>query len=877
MRTTVVASLLLSASLVAMSLPGVAQSGLHVIQYEDVTEAAGLGDFNLAGEIHPESGHNGITYPAFPEIMGSGGCFFDYDGDGYEDIYLVNQYYNPENPYSDPWRHLMDPHNKLYRNNGDGTFEDVSAQSGTDSRAFGYGCTAADYDADGDLDLYLANFGDNELLRNNGDGTFTDVTAAAGVAKGDQAGCGVDPCMSILSAWADYDLDGDLDFFVGNYVQTNFEELTRGPEHHGSQLNWLFRNNGDGTFTEVGEQAGVEGIMAEPTQHLRSDTLGALWSDMDLDGDLDLYVANDLTPNEFYVNNGDGTFSDHSISSGLDDDRAGMGVASGDFDRDGYPDLYFTHYQNQFNGFYRNNGDLTFEDWSGYGDLQVETPFVGWGTAFVDLDRDGDLDIVAANGHTESATPDYEQETLVFYNVPDALGPGGRGFVDVTAESGPGITAEKVTRGAAFADYDLDGDTDILLVNNNNDTVQLLRGSGVTNQWLSVLLDGDAPNTFGIGARVLATTGTITQVLELQAGSSYESQNSMRLDFGLGDATVVDKLTIHWPDGLMTETLDIAAGQAIRVDRTGSYVTDTLSPATTLVTDITAGVESWYPGPVDVTLDTVDRNVGAPSGVAWVEASVDGGAWAPYNGETLSFASEGTYTIQCKSADMVGNLEPVRSQTFGVDLTPPTASHHLDQVPTFGSWYAGDVTVTLEGSDALSGLHELRYRSNGGPWMVYEGPFQVSEAGSTVIDYYALDKAGHQSALGTVEVLVDLERPQADLERPNEGELHLAGRVLDWPQGGRMVVVASPTGMPGSKLLVKVDVEDDHSGIDRVAFYIDNDLQHTAYGAGTHTWHWQVSEAEAGNQKLRVVAYDNVGNQATRAVSTTVLPGALPL
>ncbi|MGB0653763.1 MAG: OmpL47-type beta-barrel domain-containing protein [Thermoplasmatota archaeon] len=866
MKTTVsIAAMLVLAALASpLAVQADGDGGASVpVWYEEVAAEVGL-TFQNAGEV---SQHTEFfsPWPAFPEIMGSGACWLDYDQDGYEDLYLVSQRFNPENAFSVEHNQQFDPRNELYRNRGDGTFEDVSTASGADSDGFGYACSAADFDDDGDLDLFVANYGDDELLRNNGDGTFTDVTHAAGINE--HAGCGDHPCMSIASAWADYDLDGDLDLFVGNYLDVSLTNTTRGPEHHVSQLNFLWRNEGDGSFTEQAAAAGVAG-RAEKTQQ-GSKTLGAVWFDAELDGDLDLYVANDLAENEFYVNNGDGTFADHSHLAGLADTGTSMGVTTGDYDQDGYPDLFFTHYSYQDHGFYRNLGDGTFEKRSGEDEQANTDGLVGWGTHFVDLDRDGDLDLHAAFGHTEPHLDDYSQPSKFYYNEPGDGSTGDRFWADLTDVSGPGAAALGVTRGSAYADYDLDGDTDIIQVNNGNQTAQLLRADGHGNHWLSILLKQPAPNIHAIGSRVVVESGGLTQVLELQAGSSYESQNSQRLDFGLGDALVADKITVHWPGGGITQVLDVAADQAVRIDRTLGLVTDTLSPWTTPILN---GVEEgapWQTDPITLVLDTVDRNVGAPAGVELVEYRVDGGPWQTYDGP-LQFTETGTYHIECRSIDKAGNKEPVRGLTIVIDSVAPAIVSELAGVQgNAGWWTSPDVEVELAATDDLSGLDTLEYRVGDGAWTPYEGAFTISGSAIHEVTARATDRAGNV-ATTTLTIPIDAQAPAASIDEPAKATLYAAGNAVPLAPGMNAVIVAPEGPFEDGRFTVHATSIDSGSGAAEVRFLVDGILRATVNEA-PYTWDWPVADDGLGQHKLRIEATDVAGNVRAKTVNVQVV------
>lgn len=825
--------------------------------------------FRTAGEIHDPTGVD-KDWPAFPEIMGAGACWADFNGDGHEDLYIANQRYNDVNPFAAGFNEQIDPTNRLYMNDGDGAFTDRTAAAGVESRMFDYGCSAVDPDADGDPDLFVTGYGHVRLYQNRGDATFADVTQAAGLDV--TTACLPSDCWTTCSAWADYDRDGWLDLFVCTYVESDMADQRRGPENHVAQLNFLFRNNGDGTFTGTAAQAGVEGIAADAQG---SKSLGAVWFDGDRDGWPDLYVANDMTPNEMYWNNGDGTFT-RDDEAGLYDARAGMGVAVADFTGDGDQDLYITHYADQHNGFYENRGEGTFLDRSGEGALAADLDYVGWGTHFVDLDRDAILDLVAANGHTVWFNEgSYNQDTLVFQGISQPG--GGRTWQDRSSESGPGAQEKRVTRGAAFADYDLDGNMDIVLLNNANQTLQFLRGTGNMNAWLYVQPTQPGPNPQAIGARVVVEAAGTEQTREIQAGSSYLSQNSLLADFGLAQATDVDRITVHWPDGASTVIEDLPVDRIVRIDRaTGDYTTDTLSPVTGHALDGALGDESWFRSTVDLTLAAQDRAIGPPSGVAGSEYRIEGGPWTPYPAAGVPFEAEGEHTVTYRSLDESGNTEPARSASFGVDLTPPAVSHRIEGTPgSNGWWHQAD--LVLEPQDPLSGVQETLYRIDGGEWTPYLAPVAL-EDGEQVIEYTARDKAGNQAAVEQTSVRVDETPPMVNLMRPESGVVYTVdGGTL--PVGvGPAIVLTLPeqTGVGHSTFEVRVTATDATSGLERLDLFLNGQREATRFHEGPdYTWVWETGASPAGFYLLEAVATDAAGNPATVHVQVVLVPATL--
>ena len=508
------------------------------------------------------------------ETTGCGAAFFDYDGDGWLDIFLVNG-----TRFEIKWPAGAEPVSRLYRNNRDGTFTDVTLTAGLARTGWGSGCCVGDFDNDGHDDLFVTYWGDCSLWKNLGNGKFVDVAEKAGVSTRTRSGL---KRHNTGCAFLDYDKDGLLDLFVANYI--DFDPKTAplpesgpckykgllvacGPPGLQGGKNILFRNNGDGTFADVSEKAG---ILKTPGTF----GLGVVVADFDNDGWPDIYVANDSTSSALYHNNHDGTFTENAIESGVaysadGKPQAGMGVAVADYDGDGRFDIVKTNFAGDTASLYRGLDRGFFEDRTLQAGLGRVTRFLGWGAAFADFDNDGWADIVLCNGHVypevgESANESgYRQRKVAYRNLRN-----GR-FEDVSGQLGPGI-AEKVTgRGMAIGDFDNDGDLDVL-VNCINDVPQLLRcDSGpVKNNWIKVKLVGTKSNRSGIGARVVCTAQvdgvTRRQMDEVRSGGSYLSQNDLRVHFGLGDAAAAD-LEIQWPSGLVDKLANAAANRVVKV------------------------------------------------------------------------------------------------------------------------------------------------------------------------------------------------------------------------------------------------------------------------------------------------------------------------
>ena len=543
------------------------------IRFTDVTEAVGI-DFL----------HMPVTRASLlPEDMGSGVACGDYDGDGLTDLFLVNFSGNalPDAP--------MDVDRgsaRLYRNIGGTHFEDVTDHAGLGYVGLGMGAAWGDYDNDGDLDLYVTAFGDNVMYRNRGDGTFEDVTEAAGLG---------DSRFSTGVSWADYDRDGDLDLYVCNYVDFVYRKTDRrrierqyateqpytlNPSAYSAQPNALFRNNGDGTFTDVASAAGV----ADPSGR----SLSASWVDMNNDGWDDLYVANDVSNNGVFLNNRDGTFSDVGARSLAADYRGAMGIAVADLDNDLDLDLLITHWIAQENALYRNmtldavmkntsEGRLWFMDESAsFGLGQISLDSVGWATAFGDLNNDGLRDLWIVNGSTLEQADNHRllvaQRPFVFWNR------GRSGFLEVAKQASSTLSQAIVGRGGAQLDYDGDGLLDLVLLVNGGKAIVLRNESVEPGHWIKIALRQTAGNTFAIGGRVYITADGVTQMADVGGSSSYLSQDELTLHFGLGDSAHIDMLRIVWPDGAEETHHDVKADQAYTYTHRAKYPVRVIPP-----------------------------------------------------------------------------------------------------------------------------------------------------------------------------------------------------------------------------------------------------------------------------------------------------------
>ena len=518
--------------------------------FVDVTEAAGIRFKHSNGKTE----HKHII-----ETMGSGVVFFDYDTDGDVDLYFVNSGDIPQARQNPQQARLG---NVLYRNDGTGRFTDVTEISGTGDTGYGMAAAAGDVDNDGDVDLYVANFGQDILYRNNGDGTFTDITETAGIDN---------DLWGIAAVYLDFDVDGDLDIFVVNYLVyelsmpvTTFKGIIGygHPRSYEGTADVLYRNNGDGTFTNIAAAAGV----TNPTE---GRGMAAVVCDYDNDGFPDIYVTNDTNRNFLYHNNSNGTFTDESLFIGVGYDEKGvaegsMGVDSGDYNGDGWFDFIVANSEKAT--LYKNEEGLFFTDTTADSGLEQPTlPFVGFSPLFLDYDNDGNLDLFCANGHPQDVIEmlmdheTYAQRDQVFRNSGDGT------YEDVSETAGTYFTEALVGRAAAAADYDNDGDTDIVVVNSNQRAVLLRNDGGNQKNWLGIKLIGTRSNRDGIGAKVTVVAGDMTQIREVKSGSSYASGSDTRLLFGLAAHQRVEQITIVWQSGTVQVLEDVAVNQILRI------------------------------------------------------------------------------------------------------------------------------------------------------------------------------------------------------------------------------------------------------------------------------------------------------------------------
>ncbi len=544
------------------------------VSFLDVARQSGLNAKTIYGGEHKNK--------FLLETTGCGVAFYDYDNDDWLDIFLVNGSRLEGFPKG------QEPVSHLFKNNRDGTFTDVTQKAGLARSGWGQGCCVGDYDNDGWNDLFVSYYGQNVLYRNNGNGTFTDVTQRAGLMQSGSrlrwnSGC----------AFLDYDRDGHLDLFVANYIDFDIKtaplpeaagcaykgiQVACGPPGLEGGKNILYHNNGDGTFTDVSKKAGMWDTIG-------TYALSVSVSDIDNDGWPDIYVANDSTAATFYQNQKDGTFKDVAIEAGIayspdGKPQAGMGVSIGDFNRDGQLDIVKTNFAGDTDSLYLNLGDGTFEDHTYLSGLGVNTRYLGWGVGFFDMDNDGWLDILISNGHVypevdgTAIDAPYAQHKYLYRNLRNGQ------FEEVTSQGGPGINDAASARGCAFGDFDNDGDIDVV-VNCVNSLPQLLRCDSTTGRnWIKIRVVGTKSNRAGIGARISITTVTndkpFIQIDEVRSGGSYYSQNDLRIHFGLDHAVKADVVEIRWPSGTV-DTLKTLDANHLYVIQEGGKILKTMA------------------------------------------------------------------------------------------------------------------------------------------------------------------------------------------------------------------------------------------------------------------------------------------------------------
>jgi hypothetical protein len=519
------------------------------VRFTDITEKAGITFKHVSS---PEKKY-------IVESMSGGVALLDYNNDGYLDIYLVNSL------TADMVKSNQKTRSALYHNNGDGTFKDVTDKAGVGDIGWGMGVATGDYDNDGFVDIYVTCLGPNRLLRNTGRGTFTDVTQSARVTdpRWSTGAAFVDydndgKLDLFVANYVDFDVNNLPEFGKGRSCQFKGIPVQCGPRGLKGAGDTLYHNNGDGTFTDVSKKAGV----SDPDGYYG---MAVICSNFDGDGLVDIFVANDSVANFLYRNNGDGTFKDIAFPSGTavnenGSEQGSMGVTLGDYDHDGKLDLFITNFDDDYNTLYHNDGRGSFTDASYATKVAaVSLPYVGWGTKFFDYDNDGWVDLLVVNGHVYPQLPSYKQRNLTHRNNRDGT------FSEVGAQLGAPFAEKRTGRGAAFGDIDNDGDVDVI-INNLDGAAQLLRNDGGNaNNSILIQTIGVKSNRDGIGARVSVVAGDLKQVEEVYSGATYISQNDLRLHFGLEKRTKIDLIEVRWPSGAVEKIKDINANKVLTI------------------------------------------------------------------------------------------------------------------------------------------------------------------------------------------------------------------------------------------------------------------------------------------------------------------------
>lgn len=525
------------------------------IQLRDVTKRTSI------TFVHSHGG-SGTRY--ILESVSAGLALFDYNKDGLIDIYFVNGAPLQGTPVP-----ATPPRNTLYRNLGDFRFQDVTEQAGVGDTGFGLGATVGDFDNDGDPDLYLSNYGPNVLFRNNGDGTFSNVTEAAAVGRGNRVGAGV--------AFLDMDADSDLDLYVANYIKFSYDQhVTRffggyprypGPQDYEAEPDCVFRNNGDGTFTDVSIESGV-------AAHAGTG-MGMVAADFDNDGDTDVFVCNDVAANMLFRNDGRGHFEEAGLEVGVAYNfqsvaTGSMGADCADYDNDGWLDIFMTAYQGELPILYRNLGDGFFEDATpatnaGAGML----PHVNWGNGFADFDCDGDKDLYVANGHIDDLIGFIDSTTA--YAPPNTLlmNTGDGKFTDISASAGDGMAVKHSSRGIGLDDLDNDGRIDVVVLNSNAPATVLRNESVHDNHWIKIALVGTTSSRDAVGSRVRVVAGGVTQIDEVHSGRGYQSHHGSCLHFGIGASRHIDRIEVNWLGGGQDVLTNVPADQSLVIVQSG--------------------------------------------------------------------------------------------------------------------------------------------------------------------------------------------------------------------------------------------------------------------------------------------------------------------
>ena len=672
-----------------------------MIRFADVTAAAGI-------HFKHTSGLSGRKYGV--EALGSGAAFFDYNGDGHMDLYVVNGADLPGHVSPQP------PRNALYRNRTDGRFVETAA--GVADTSYGMGCSAGDYDNDGDADLFVANFGTNVLYRNEG-GLFADITAAA-IPDSDRS-------WSTGSAFVDYDLDGDLDLYVVNYLDYRFEtdpldengRLKKDRRHYApteypGRRDFLYRNEADGRFVDVTEEAGLFS--------LEGRELGAVFFDWDGDGDPDLFQANDATPNFLYRNEGDGSFSEIGLATGAAYNEAGkpeggMGTDIADTDGDGHLEIVVTNFQWESNTLYQSKGDGLWRDRSTASGLGAPSfNRLAFGVNFFDIDRDGDPDLYVANGHIDENIADFDLQVSHGQRDQLFLNDGQGHFTEISAQAGPFFQRAMVGRGAATADYDNDGDGDLFVVNSNQPAVLLRNDTASANHWLALRLVGTRSNRDGLGSRVTVRTGEREQTQQTRSSFSYLSQSDPRLFFGLGAYDRADRIDIAWPSGIRQQLKDVEADQILNI----SEPTESVAAHTGDSPHERAFQAGEHPAPTAFELEQF-----------WREAPpvlIDAGRFAPPDGAHRASGDE---------ADVLTEAVASNPRDPDVHFRLAEALYRLRRYEAAEAHYQRAVALDSSHAQAYTGLGKL-YGDQGNRTKALAALQQALTLGDEAIAHYYL-------------------------------------------------------------------------------------------------------------------------------------------
>lgn len=763
----------------------------------------------------------------------------DYNGDGFVDAYFANQMYN------DPTLNAeRNPQDALFINNGDGTFTDASRFVGINDRGYSMGAAALDHDDDGDLDVYVTNYPEfpvglfglsspaTVFYVNNGDGTFTLADRVAMGLVTEPRFLEDDRQFGMAVGVADYDRDGDVDLYRGNYIKYRLvpDGMPSDLSFTQPDTNNLYRNDGDGTFTDVT-------LLTAASRH-NGRTFAVNFADFDNDLWPDVYVANDENPNEMYLNRpnefGVRVFEDFGAGSGADDPRGAMCSEAVDFNNDGNLDIFMSHYEDELDGYYLGHGDGTFTEQSTLGDLEIGKNFLGWGCVGLDYDNDGDRDLYSVNGHMlptggeffHAGDPlddnGYELPNFLFRNT--LRDTGTHSWADVSQSSGPGLRDRLVTGGAMAADFDLDGKLELIAVNNNNALTSLYRNlAPSTAHWLEVELRGTTSNSHGIGSKVVVGAGSLVQTAQMTTGNSLGSGSAIPLHFGLGGAGGPVTVTVTWPTGVV-QTETVAVDRIVRIVEGDGVELDTLAPGFDVSLAGTPGAGGWWTSAqVVATVAASDRGLAAQSGLATTGFSLDGSAQAPIPGP-ITVAGEGVHRLTLFATDLAGNSAwyPV---TVKIDSVAPAGP--LLQ-PVAGHLYVQDRD---------------------------QGPTQ---SGDTVI--VAPVKTPNEEA---AEVDAKYRGTRQEIRDKTGNDLGAAPATASG-------TLASTVGSDG-RTTVQAGAADATSGVDRVEFVLDGSIMRTA-ALAPYAWHSDVRGLQLGEHCVHVVTYDRAGLSSMVPLRVVIVP-----